>query len=533
MSSTILLLTVIGGVTLMSSYQVPKVIDKASARLHEKILENIFQAGQAQIMILAETARILDIESDYITLQSIIRKLSQQDKKISEVAVVDSEGMILAHNLNKFNRRKADRAFLKKIADVKKSMPHGRVRVQSCLGNKQQMGMKTPWANSHSCHGPGRWISFLLSVSYQSDHLSDVYLRYSLDTLDAEFQKAERQKLNTVSSIIEHTLLISLLFVALGGVLAVFQSFRISKPILALTKQADQIADGDLRARVHITSRDEIGRLGGRFNYMAERVVELMSETEKKAAEKASMEKELEVASAVQSTLVPDSNLARLTGIELAGFFKPAAFCGGDWWNFYPMKDGRVLIVIGDVTGHGVASAMISAVALGAVAALVREADKNLDLAAMLRYLNQIVYDTAKGSLVMTCFISVYNPHTQSRCFSNAGHNFPLLYQCASKSLSALVSRGKRLGVADPGTIEVHQTKLSPDDLLIWFTDGLIEGRNSSGKAFGERRLRNFISSKAFLSTADLRDSMVESALKFFGAVPQDDDITLVIGRIV
>ena len=139
----------------------------------------------------------------------------------------------------------------------------------------------------------------------------------------------------------------------MGTLLSILQGLRISKPIKLLAWRADQIARGDLETRVEVSSTDEIGLLGENFNYMADRLLILMRET----AEKATLEKELEVARTIQETLVPPPDLVVRPFINLAGYFMPASQCGGDWWTVHDLPDGRVLEVIGDVTGHGVPSA--------------------------------------------------------------------------------------------------------------------------------------------------------------------------------
>jgi sigma-B regulation protein RsbU (phosphoserine phosphatase) len=139
--------------------------------------------------------------------------------------------------------------------------------------------------------------------------------------------------------------------------------------------------------------------------------------------------KELEVASAIQATLVPDSSLVEVEGISFAGYFEPATQCGGDWWSYYEMPDEKLLVIIGDVTGHGVASAMITAAAKGSATTMMDVTAGDLTLPALLKSLNAAIHDAAKGRFVMTCFASIYDPKTRQLTYANAGHNFPYIYQ--------------------------------------------------------------------------------------------------------
>ena len=115
------------------------------------------------------------------------------------------------------------------------------------------------------------------------------------------------------------------LFVLIGTVLAILQGLSITRPIKQLAWRADQIARGDLRARVEVTSKDEIGVLAQNFNFMADQISLLLEQT----AEKARIDQELEVARAIQETLVPSSELVDRKVVKVAGYFLPASQCGG------------------------------------------------------------------------------------------------------------------------------------------------------------------------------------------------------------
>src|SRR5207248_6435076 len=121
----------------------------------------------------------------------------------------------------------------------------------------------------------------------------------------------------------------------------------------------------------------------------------------------ATLEKELEVARTIQETLVPPSDLVTRPFVNLAGYFLPASQCGGDWWTVHDMPDGRVLVVIGDVTGHGVPSAMITAAAKAACD-VVRTLDGvHLTPGRLLQVINRAIFEAARRKFVMTCFASI------------------------------------------------------------------------------------------------------------------------------
>jgi serine phosphatase RsbU (regulator of sigma subunit) len=312
-------------------------------------------------------------------------------------------------------------------------------------------------------------------------------------------------------------------------VLAVVVGFHISRPIKELVAQAERIAEGDLETRVAIGSRDEVGLLGDRFNFMAEQVSELMQES----MEKAALEKEMEVAWAIQSTLIPDAHaVVDLPGIDLASYFKPATKVGGDWWTYYCLPDSRSLVLIGDVTGHGVGSAMITAAAKGAASCMMAMTEGNVELEVMFRMLNAAILDTAQGKFVMSCFAGIYDPKTHTLQGVNAGHNFPFHYSERTKKLVSMVVRGHKLGDELDSEFETRTFQLEPGDKIFWYTDGVIECTNEAGEEYGERRFRALLRVNSLKEPDKIRDRIVTRTQAFYGDVPPKDDITFVVARI-
>jgi serine phosphatase RsbU (regulator of sigma subunit) len=498
--STTLVIFVIGLFGVINSMSSRRIIDDATNRLREKITAGLRQAGMAQLQLFAEATRLALLQSDYSTLQTMSQNIVKEDERVTEVVVVDAKETILAHN----DAARAGTAITGPIAPLVKQKQKDVLTVQS-----------------------QKAMTFVSTVRQEGAVLCSVALVYSLKALDAELAKAESLKSTEVAESLKNTLLVGVFSVLLGMLLAVFEGLRLSKPIQAVVRQVNQIASGDLQARVEIKSGDEIGLLGDRFNFMAEQVLLLMRETMKKAT----MEKELELASAIQSTLVPDSALVQLNGISVAGYFKPATQCGGDWWNYYTMPDGRLLILIGDVTGHGVASAMITAAAKGAATTMMAMSGGQVDLRSLLVALNAAIHDTARGRFVMTCFATIFDPVKHTLQFANAGHNFPYLYEAKSGELVSLVLRGNRLGDIVGTDFEIKEIPVTSKDTMIWYTDGIVECEDIRGEEFGERRFRALLRKNGSMMADELRDEVIAKAQQFYGAVPQKDDITLIVGK--
>jgi serine phosphatase RsbU (regulator of sigma subunit) len=361
--------------------------------------------------------------------------------------------------------------------------------------------------------------------------LGYVVLGYDLAPIDWFATAADGQKSAASTRAALYTGAVGALFALIGTVLAILQGLSISRPIKQLAWRADQIARGDLAARVEITSSDEIGLLGENFNFMADQISILLEQT----VEKARIEQELEVAKTIQETLVPTSDPVDHGVLKFAGFYQPAAQTGGDWWTWHDLIDGKVLLVIGDVTGHGVPSAMITAAAKAAcdVARYVYRDD--VTVTGLLEIMNHAIFESAQRRFVMTCFASIVDPKRRTITYANAGHNFPYLFRTSGDGrgeFGSLMIRGNRLGDDRNSRYEAKTTELLPGDVLVWYTDGIVECESPAGEEYGEKRFRASVRRAAALDAGEMRDSIVGDATTYFGEAARKDDITMIVGRI-
>ncbi len=357
-----------------------------------------------------------------------------------------------------------------------------------------------------------------------------VVLGYDLAPIEWFAATADAEKAAAVKRAVLYTGGVGGLFVLIGTVFAILQGLSISRPIKQLAWRADQIARGDLGARVEVTSGDEIGLLGENFNFMADQISILLAQT----AEKARIDQELEVARTIQETLVPTAELVRKGPLEFAGYYQPAAQTGGDWWTWSQLVGEKILIVIGDVTGHGVPSAMITAAAKAACDVARNVHNDDLTVTRLLEIMNHAIYESAQRRFVMTCFASIFDPKTRTITFANAGHNFPYLFRVTDGKgeFGSLMVRGNRLGDDPTSRYEAKTTELAEGDVLVWYTDGIVECENAAGEEYGEKRFRASVRRSAALDSAELRDAIVADATGYYADTSRKDDITLIVGRI-
>jgi serine phosphatase RsbU (regulator of sigma subunit) len=366
-----------------------------------------------------------------------------------------------------------------------------------------------------------------------SDDASDarlgyVLFGYDLAPIEAFSAEAARDKSAASQRAALYSGAVGALFVLIGTVLAILQGLSITRPIKQLAWRADQIARGDLEARVEVSSKDEIGLLGENFNFMADQIAILLEQT----AEKARIEQELEVAKAIQETLVPSSDPVDRGTLKFAGFYQPAAQTGGDWWTWHELAAGKILIVIGDVTGHGVPSAMITAAAKAACDVARHVHGDDVTVTRLLEIMNHAIWQSAQRRFVMTCFASIVDTRARTITYANAGHNFPYLFRAGKGEFGSLMIRGNRLGDDPASHYEAKTTDLVPGDVIVWYTDGIVECENEAGEEYGEKRFRASVKRSAALDAGEMRDAIVGEAVSYFAEMPRKDDITMVIGRI-
>jgi serine phosphatase RsbU (regulator of sigma subunit) len=256
----------------------------------------------------------------------------------------------------------------------------------------------------------------------------------------------------------------------------------------------------------------------------------------RQAREQVAIEREVELAAVVQAGFVPPATLQRAGAVSLLGTWEPASQCGGDWWSMYPLDGDRVLITIGDVTGHGVAAAMVTAAVKGACDATVRLGG-DLDVVKLMDRLDAAVRRTGAGRFHLTCFVALLDPAAGTVTFANAGHTVPYLLRVTGGpelDLQALVARGNPLGAGAAPTARASQKKLQPGDVLVWYTDGLVECLDPDGKQFGDRRMQRLLRKldPGRLDPAAVHDAVGSAAAAHRAGRKHDDDMTLLVATI-
>jgi len=255
-------------------------------------------------------------------------------------------------------------------------------------------------------------------------------------------------------------------------------------------------------------------------------------------ARKASLEKEMELARQVQQAMLPPDTLAQHGSFKVVGYCQPASSCGGDWWTYRKLSNGRMLLVVGDATGHGIHSAMIAATARGAVEALAEVDERLLSPEQVLKSIDSAIRNVGDHNVQMTCFAAAIDPHAGILHYANAGQNFPYVVRMgAARTLDTadiLALSGNPLGDRTIAPFIRHgQIVLRPGDLFVCFTDGVVERQSPSGKLFGDRRLRSELRGSVLevdgASLVALGGKLLAALDAFAAGTTAEDDLTLVL----
>jgi len=235
---------------------------------------------------------------------------------------------------------------------------------------------------------------------------------------------------------------------------------------------------------------------------------------------------ELEIAKQVQARLFPQT-LPPLKTLDYAGICIQARDVGGDYFDFLKLGKDQVAFVIGDISGKGIAAALLMA---NLQANLRSQSPIALDQPQrLLRSVNQLFYENTTDSAYATLFFAEYDDKVQRLRYANCGHLSALLLR-KDNSLERLNSTGTVLGLFEEWDCSIGESQMSPGDILALYTDGITESFNAAGEEFGEERLVEALRRNRELSSSVLLAAIVDEVKKF-SPLEQHDDITLIVAR--
>ncbi|MGA8028616.1 MAG: PP2C family protein-serine/threonine phosphatase [Bryobacteraceae bacterium] len=254
-------------------------------------------------------------------------------------------------------------------------------------------------------------------------------------------------------------------------------------------------------------------------------------------ADRVTMKRDLEIAKEIQTWLMPAAP-PQVPGIEMAFATRPANTVAGDYYDAFLRSNTAdsacpsppLLLVVADVAGKSVPAALLMATLQASLHTLAGVCTTPLELIQRLN--GYCCEQNVGGQRFTTAFLAELDPVTRQLTYINAGHNWPVLRR-ASGQIERLQTGGVPLGLLRNSPYQCDQTTLAPGDLLLVFTDGLIEAEDDKEEQYGESRMLATLYGRAAATAAQVLESLMMSADRFTGSAPQHDDITCLVLRVL
>jgi serine phosphatase RsbU (regulator of sigma subunit) len=238
--------------------------------------------------------------------------------------------------------------------------------------------------------------------------------------------------------------------------------------------------------------------------------------------------KEVELAAEVQRLFLPRSD-PEIAGFEIAGAMHPARVVGGDYYDFLPRPDGRMRLVIADVSGKGVAAALLMSATAAAVQLETNEPRKLCDVVS---HLNKELYALQDDGRFVTVLVGELDLRNGALRYINCGHNPALLLRGDGRETEWLGASCTPVGMTPEMDCSVEEIRLAPGDTMVWYTDGLTEASDRAAKEFGTSRLLESVRLHSGGSAREICEQLWRDAAAFTQRDSLDDDLTLMVVKM-
>ena len=327
-----------------------------------------------------------------------------------------------------------------------------------------------------------------------------------------------------------------------------------TRSVAELYVATEHVNRGELTHRIGVRAKDQMAALEQSFNSMMASLSKLIAEQK----EKQRLESELAIAHEVQALLFP-ADRSGLPALEVHGVCRPARTVSGDYYDFIPLREDRLILAVGDISGKGISAALLMATVHAFVRAYTLEPERTLasvaigagasesslrtalgencngngngdcSPATLMATLNYQLYRSTPPEKYATMFLGCYDAPSRSLIYSNAGHLPPLLLD-ASGGVRRLETSGTVVGLFDGMSYDESSVAMHPGDIFVAYSDGITEPENEFGE-FGEERLIELISQHRDQPLARISDVVTTAVADWIAGGEQPDDVTLVLAR--
>ena len=312
-----------------------------------------------------------------------------------------------------------------------------------------------------------------------------------------------------------------ILVLGIAAVVGIILALSIVRPIVGLQRTAARITGGDLTARFP-------GGGGREFTQLAHELAAMCSGLRERLELRASLEVAMEVQQNLLPASVPDSE-----HLDIAAFSTYCDETGGDYYDFpeagnvQKVDDGSLLVAIGDVTGHGIAAALIMATARASLRTRLRQQGS---IGAVLSDVNEILVNDSPDGRFMTFLAVLIAPDARTFSWACAGHDPPLVYDRASDVFHEPQGGSVPLGIVPGEDYDQYEATIdSPGSIILTGTDGIWETVSPDGEFYGKERLRVLIRLHRERTSQEIGDAIIEDLNTFRGSDRPKDDVTMVV----
>lgn len=319
-----------------------------------------------------------------------------------------------------------------------------------------------------------------------------------------------------------------ILFVGFIGGLAVWVfTRRMARPLKELCQTMQKVSEGATHARYTPDRMGfEINDLGKEFNRTLDSLLWHQQEIDRERMEREKLAQELRIGHEIQSSLLP-TNIPEIEGIEIAPGYLPSREVGGDFYDLFPLENGKLFLTIADTAGKGISACLYS---LGIRSSMRSFAVSQQSLSeTMIRANDLFLIDAKNTGMFVTVWAALYDPKTKIMTYCNQGHAPALLIR--EGKVQELTTHGIALGAHKMIETQTKEIQLEPGDLLFLYTDGIIEAHDPDQQLFGSKRLREFLLRNQKRAPSKIVDQIIEEIHLFGQGAPQHDDLTVLAIR--
>lgn len=437
-------------------------------------------------IIVFSTDKIMNKVEQYVDLDVVIDGAEVSEEKYNDnIFILDTYSTVYAQTFD-------PNSDLSKLSEEKfeRLQQYARTEADNYeLWSHREYGATTFYSDDEDefylAIVPVDYVDWLICAYIPADRFEKSYNKVE-DNMQEAYRNLETIRNTTVRNGLQFEIFFIAIIVLVVVIVSTVFASRFTRPILKLESGVKKMQEGDLDAKVDISSKDEIGSLTNEFNDMADKLKTYLENITEMTVAKERVQAEMNMAARVQMSMLPETDLICERAM-IKGTMRPAKSVGGDFYDFFRLDEDHLVFFIADVSDKGMPAAMFMSIGK----TLLRELNvTEMDAEKAFRDANNMLCRNNKQMQFITAFEGVLDLRTGELVFVNAGHEKPVLYKSSEKKAVLYEIEGSfPLAVFEDVKYEKGVIQLEPGDCLLQYTDGATEAINEAREMYGEGRL--------------------------------------------